>query len=60
MSPPAHLMMSACMKVFMMKIDVEGFEAHVVAGGLKMFAQSPPPVVTMEYFADIIDSAGEE
>jgi len=41
-----------------MKIDVEGFEAHVVAGALKMFTQSPPLVVTMEYFADMIDNAG--
>jgi len=29
-----------------------------VAGALKMFTQSPPLVVTMEYFADMIDNAG--
>ncbi|GAX80390.1 hypothetical protein CEUSTIGMA_g7829.t1 [Chlamydomonas eustigma] len=44
--------------VFLMKIDVEGFEPQVVAGGHQMFTQSPPKVLILEFVAQFILRAG--
>jgi FkbM family methyltransferase len=46
--------------VFMMKIDVEGFEPYVVAGGHRMFTQSPPKVLILEFAPHFIQRAGAD
>ncbi len=35
--------------VFLMKIDVQGFEGFVFQGGVEMFKSKPPPFIFMEF-----------
>ncbi|GAX81658.1 hypothetical protein CEUSTIGMA_g9086.t1 [Chlamydomonas eustigma] len=44
--------------VFMMKVDVEGYEPYVVMGGAAMFRESPPKVLMLEFTPNLIREAG--
>lgn len=45
-------------QVFLLKADVEGFEAAVVKGAQTMFSTRPPPVMLIEYVPSFIAKAG--
>lgn len=45
-------------RVILMKIDVEGWESHVLSGGLDFFSRQDAPVLQIEFTEEASQSAG--